>query len=173
MYDWLIEEELDVEAIIESIASLNILSESKEKLVQKKNTLINSINDLVNGKKSIKNFFSIKSKKDETIGLENQKTIIEGQINFLELILKISTFNMEKNIQSIKIEKLTGYYQSLKLCAEIQKFNGNNVCKISLISRFIIFGQQYRRIIILNQYLTVSKSKIIINQIRNLNFFKI
>jgi len=37
MHDWLIEEELDVEAIIESIASLNFLAETKEKMTQKKN----------------------------------------------------------------------------------------------------------------------------------------
>jgi len=130
LYDWLTEEELDVEAIIESIASLNYLSESKEKLIQKKNTLVTNINDLSTGKTTIKNFFSIKSKKNETTELEKQKTIIEEQIKYLDLILKIATFNMEKNIQAIKVEKLTGYYQSLKLCAEIHKFNGTNVLLI-------------------------------------------
>lgn len=127
MHDWLIEEELDTEAIIESIASLNFLSETKEKLIHKKNTITNNINDLVTGKKTIKNFFSMKSKKSETTELEAQKLVIEGQITFLDLIVKISTFNMERNIKTFKEEKLASYYQSLKLCAEIQKYNGTNI----------------------------------------------
>ncbi len=53
MHDWLIEEELDVEAIIESIASLNFLGETKEKMIQKKNTIVNNLNDLNTGKKTI------------------------------------------------------------------------------------------------------------------------
>jgi hypothetical protein len=99
-------------------------------MIQKKNSIVNNLNDLNTGKKTIKNIFSIKSKKSETTELETQKTTLEGQINFLENILKISTFNMEKNIISFKEEKLADYYQSLKLCAEIQKYNGRNVIDI-------------------------------------------
>lgn len=150
MHDWLIEEELDVEAIIESIASLNFLGETKEKMIQKKNTIVNNLNDLNTGKKTIKNIFSIKSKKSETTELETQKTTLEGQINFLDNILKISTFNMEKNINSFKEEKLADYYRSLKLCADIQKFNGRNVNYI-FIYRLAAYGLQYLKIIISKQ----------------------
>ena len=127
MHDWLIEEELDVEAIIEGILSLNKLNETKEKYTSSKNGIANSIDSLNAGKKSIKGFFSIKSKKDETSDLENQKIILENQINNLDIIIKIATFNMEANLQSFKMEKLAGYYQSLKNCAEIQKNNGLSV----------------------------------------------
>lgn len=148
MHDWLIEEELDIEAIIESITSLNFLAETKEKMIQKKNNIVNNLNDLNAGKKTIKNIFSIKSKKSETAELENQKNTLEGQINFLENIVKISTFNMEKNINAFKEEKLADYYQSLKLCAEIQKYNGRNV--YLYLTRFPIYGLLFLRIIISN-----------------------
>jgi hypothetical protein len=153
MHDWLVEEELDVEAIIESITSLNFLTETKEKLIQKKNSIITSINDLATGKKTIKNIFSLKSKKSETAELETQKTVIEGQINYLDLIVRISTFNMEKNIKSFKEDKLISYYQSLKLCAEIQKYNGKNV--LYNLYRFLIYGQQFLKITISRLFLII------------------
>jgi len=65
LLDWLQEEEIDVEAINESISSLNSLYESKEKLNQKFLANEKDLNDLNAGKSSLKTMFGLKSKKSE------------------------------------------------------------------------------------------------------------
>jgi len=134
MFDWLEEEEFDVEAINESINSLNNLAKEKDKLIIKRNAICNEINEVNAGKKGIKNLF--KSKKDTATELENQKKFLETQITSIEIVMRIATWNMERVLNVIKGEKLTSYYQNLKLCAEIQKDNSINMLNFwSIISQ--------------------------------------
>lgn len=61
MYDWLEEEELDVEAMIESINSLMNLFIRKEKNIDKQSKLQKEISTLQDGKKTFKSVLSFKS----------------------------------------------------------------------------------------------------------------
>ncbi len=63
--DFVIEEELDIEAMNESIFSLNSLFENKEKINQKFLNNDKDLNDLNCGRKSFKTIFGIKSTKSE------------------------------------------------------------------------------------------------------------
>jgi len=80
LLDWLQEEEIDVEAMNEAIASLKILYENKEKANQKFLGNEKDLNDLNAGKSGFKAMFGLKSKKSEFEKLTCNKSIV---LNYL------------------------------------------------------------------------------------------
>lgn len=123
MYYWLQEEEIDVEALIEAIASLQGLYEISDKI---KNKIISLDTDLANlklGKKTLKSIFSFRSKDEDIHSIEKEKNTAEKNIKDLEEVIRIATYNMESFIDYFKVEKLAGYYNNLKQFAELQKSN--------------------------------------------------
>jgi len=76
MYEWLEEEETDMEAFIENIIALNALNDKRDKLMAKRETHDKTINTLNAGKSSIKTMFSFKSKKDDIVAYENEKSAV-------------------------------------------------------------------------------------------------
>ena len=127
MLDWLQEEEIDIEAMIEAIASLQNLYDNFDKLSQRIINLDTEINNLKTGKKSIKSIFSFKSKNDELVGLENDKGNSEKNLADLDGVVKLATYNMESYIEYFKVEKLAGYYNNLKIFADLQKTNSSKI----------------------------------------------
>ena len=123
MHDWLQEEEIDVEAMIEAIASLQNLYENSEKLSQKINSLETDLKALKSGRKSIKSMFSFKSKDEDLKIIEGEKMNFEKSLQDLEGVVKLATYNIDSYIEYFKVEKLAGYYHNLKLFAELQKAN--------------------------------------------------
>lgn len=127
MHDWLQEEEIDVEAMIEAIASLLNLYENSEKLSQKINTLETDLKALKSGRKSIKSMFSFKSKDEDLKIIEGEKMNIEKSLQDLEGVVKLATYNIDSYIEYFKVEKLAGYYHNLKLFADLQKANSSKI----------------------------------------------
>jgi len=72
--DWVNEEEIEVEAIIEAIKSILDIIEKKRKLIDNKESLEKDIAKLQEGKSTIKSLLNFKSKKEDLIERENEKS---------------------------------------------------------------------------------------------------
>jgi len=49
------------------------------------------------------------------------------KIEQVEVVIKISIAAMIENIKHFKLEQLAGYYESVKLLAEVNKYNTTHV----------------------------------------------
>ncbi len=127
MNDWLLQEEVDIEAMIEAISSLNNLFETEKKMAQKLTALDSNLNNLKSGRKSFKNLFSLKSSTEEANSVSIEKSNIEKSHREINQIIKISVCNMESTIKLFRIEKLSNYYKNLKLFSELQKSNSAKI----------------------------------------------
>lgn len=80
--NWINEEEIEVEALIEAIKSIVDITDKKKKLCETKETLEKDISKLQEGKSSFKNMLSFKSKKEDLIDKENQKSKVRKLYKF-------------------------------------------------------------------------------------------
>ena len=71
LYDWIQEEEVETEAMIEAINSLKTLQSNKQNLVNKKESTENTLKEVASGKKSIKTMFTFKSSSEDITNLRN------------------------------------------------------------------------------------------------------
>jgi hypothetical protein len=127
MYDWLQEEEIDFEAMLEAIASLENMWQNKERLMQHISQLEVKINNLKAGKKTFKSFFNFKSPAEELTIVEAEKATSDKTLADMENVIKLATFNMDNYIEYFKVEKLAGYYKNLNTFAEMQKSNSDKI----------------------------------------------
>ena len=67
--------------------------------------------DLQMGKSTMKTMF--KNKEKEITKLNNEKNNLEKSINELGEVIKVATFNMQKEIKEFKISELNNYYAEL------------------------------------------------------------
>lgn len=86
MNHWVNQQELDVEAMIEGIKSIVALIDKKKKVIEDKDSLEKDIIKLQEGKSTFKSFLSLKSKKDDLINVENQKSKVRFN-SIISLIL--------------------------------------------------------------------------------------
>ena len=122
LVDWIESEEMDLEAMLETLDGLTGLNTTMEKLQQK---IDNIDRDLKNGTYEKKGFMKIfSSEKNSKEGLENQKQKCEEDIEALKMILKIAHCNMECEFGHFKEEKVKMYHKNIKLFAITQR--GNN-----------------------------------------------
>ena len=121
--NWIEENILDVEAMIEALNSLQTLTDQCEKLKKKIATLQNDITSLEIGKQ---NFVAklFKKKEDQKEQLEKEKAEAEEKKDCMVSIIKIAVFNMESYMEVFKQEKITEYYKTLKNFSIYQKDNG-------------------------------------------------
>jgi hypothetical protein len=121
--DWLDEDILDCEAMIEAIKRINQMIETVEKLKRHRDSLDLDIKQLESGQsgflKSIKSIFKKKevqlSEKSTEMNLTIQK------IDDLEKIINIVSWQMEERIEEYKKEKTYSYYKYLKTFAILQR----------------------------------------------------
>lgn len=121
--EWLDEEKLDLEAMVQALEQLISMNENLEKLKQKRDSTENSIKGLQFGHKDMKTIFSFKNKDATLAELEQEKVKLEEEIANLSQIIKLASFNMECYIEVFKEEKLNEYYTHLKMFCEMQKNN--------------------------------------------------
>lgn len=76
--DWIYDEELEVEALIEAIRSILDIIEKKRKLTETKDDLEKDIAKLQVGKSTISTLFNFKSKKEDLISKENEKSKVRN-----------------------------------------------------------------------------------------------
>lgn len=120
--NWLEEEEIDIEAMIEALGSLQTLSETREKLSHKIDSIENDIKQLKFGKQSfVSGLFQ--KKENKIAELEKEKVTAEENIQFLEKITKYSHYNMENYEEVYKKEKIKEYYKYLRMFAVIKRNN--------------------------------------------------
>ena len=121
LVDWIESEEMDLEAMLETLDGLTGLNTTMEKLQQK---IDNIDRDLKNGTYEKKGFMKIfSSEKNSKEGLENQKQKCEEDIEALKMILKIAHCNMECEFGHFKEEKVKMYHKNIKLFAITQRGN--------------------------------------------------
>lgn len=121
--NWIEENILDVEAMIEALNSLQTLTDQCEKLKKRISTLQNDITSLEIGKQ---NFVAklFKKKEDQKEQLEKEKAETEEKKDCMVSIIKIAVFNMESYMEVFKQEKINEYYKTLKNFSLYQKDNG-------------------------------------------------
>lgn len=134
LVDWINEEDVDLEAMIESIKGLVELSEKKKKLVEKKESLEKDIMKLHEGKSSFSAIITFKNKKEDLSEKESLKSKTEIDIKSIDLILTMTSSLMLKTIETFKKEKLNNYHTNLRLLADLQV---NNVDLIGSLWRSV------------------------------------
>ena len=111
LYSAIIEDYLNCESMIEALEGLKTLQDTYNKLNK---TLLNiniELSDLQMGKSSMKTMF--KNKEKEITKLNNEKNNLEKSINELGEVIKVATFNMQKEIKEFKKSELNNYYAEL------------------------------------------------------------
>ena len=111
LYSALTEDYLNLEAMIEALQSLKNLQENYNKFVKNLSNINIELSELQAGKSSVKTMF--KNKEKEISRLTNEKENLEKNIDDLGNVIKIATFNMQKEINEFKISELDSYYAEL------------------------------------------------------------
>ena len=120
--EWLEEEELDIEAMLEALGSLTKLNNTYDKLGEKLDSIEKDLKSLQYGDLNIvKKLF--KKKETEIANLEKEKETTESNIETLHLIIKYASFNMEEYLEVFKKDKINEYYKHLKSFSLVQKEN--------------------------------------------------
>lgn len=121
LYEWLEEEEIEIEAMLEALSSFDGLLSSFDKLSEKSDSLDQDIKSIQFGQKGFKNMF--RNKETALAEKEASKKKTEEEIEILHSIIRYSAFNMECYLEYFKNDKLNDYYRHLKIFATLQKQN--------------------------------------------------
>lgn len=120
--EWLEEEELDIEAMIEAMNTLTNLNNTYEKLIQKQDSIEKELKTLQYGDLNfVEKLF--KNKDTCIANLEKDRENTENLINTVHLMIKYASCNMESYIEKFKKEKINEYYRHLKSFSNTQKEN--------------------------------------------------
>ena len=107
LYEAIIEDYLDTEAMIEALESLKKLNDSYKKLTEKYTSISVQMNDLQVGRKKIKQLFSSKGINEIIDDLSVEKEKLGKDIENLAKVIKIATFNMQNQIINFKNDGLS------------------------------------------------------------------
>ena len=111
LYDAISEDYLNTEAMVEALETLEKIQDTYNKLSKNFATTSTHLTELQAGRPSVMNMF--KNKEKEITKLTSAKATKEREINALGEVIKIATFNMQKNIKDFKIVSLDNYYAEL------------------------------------------------------------
>ena len=121
LYEWLEEEEIEIEAMLEALVGFDNMVATYEKLTQKSDTIDQDLKNIQFGQKGFTSFFKNKEKAQAELEASKKKT--EEDIGTLHNIIKLSAFNMECFLEYFKNDKLSDYYKHLKVFSSLQKQN--------------------------------------------------
>ena len=122
LFEWLEEENIEIEAMLEALSGFDNMVNTYEKLTQKSDSLDQDIKNLQFGQGG--GFTSLFKNKDKILAeLQASKKKTEEDIQNLHNIIKLTAFNMESHLESFKTDKLNEYYRHLKIFATLQKQN--------------------------------------------------
>ena len=102
---------INLEAMVEALEGLKYLQDSYNKLIRNLSNLNIELSELQAGKSSVKTIFKIKEK--EITKLTNDKENLEKNVDNLQNIIQIATFEMQNEIKNFKINQLDNYYAEL------------------------------------------------------------
>ncbi len=117
LYGAITEDYLNIEAMKEALETLKDLQDTYNKLNKNFNNTNIQLNELQAGKSSVKTIF--KNKEKEISKLSSEKETKEKDINDLQQIIKIATYNMQNTIENFKTVSLDNYY------AELSRIDGD------------------------------------------------
>ena len=117
LYGAITEDYLNIEAMKEALETLKDLQDIYNKLNKNFNNTNIQLNELQSGKSSVKTIF--KNKEKEISKLSSEKETKEKDINDLQQIIKIATYNMQNTIENFKTVSLDNYY------AELSRIDGD------------------------------------------------
>ena len=117
LYGAITEDYLNIEAMKEALETLKDLQDTYNKLNKNFNNTNIQLNELQSGKSSVKTIF--KNKEKEISKLSSEKETKEKDINDLQQIIKIATYNMQNTIENFKTVSLDNYY------AELSRIDGD------------------------------------------------
>lgn len=123
LYDAITEDYLNTEAMQEALKSLNELQDSYLQLTKNLTDTNTQLNNLQEGKKSVKSLLSFKSREEGISGLMMEKEKLEKDIEYLGQVIKIATFNMQNEIRNFKQVSLDSYYAELSRLEEDTEVN--------------------------------------------------
>lgn len=121
LYEWLEEEEIEIEAMLEALVGFDNMVATYEKLTQKSDTIDQDLKNIQFGQKGFASFFKNKEKAQAELEASKKKT--EEDIGTLHNIIKLAAFNMECFLEYFKNDKLSDYYKHLKVFSTLQKQN--------------------------------------------------
>ena len=122
LFEWLEEEEIEIEAMLEALSGFDNMVTTYEKLTQKSDSLDQDIKNLQFGQGG--GFTSLFKNKEKALNeLQTSKKKTEEDIGILHNIIKLTAFNMECYLEYFKSDKLSDYYKHLKIFATLQKQN--------------------------------------------------
>lgn len=121
LYEWLEDEEIEIEAMLEALVGFDNMVATYEKLTQKSDTIDQNLKNIQFGQKDFASFFKNKEKAQAELEASKKKT--EEDIGTLHNIIKLAAFNMECFLEYFKNDKLSDYYKHLKVFSTLQKQN--------------------------------------------------
>lgn len=129
LYNWLKEEEVDIEAMIEAISSINALLEMQGKLSKKIANREANIKYLKagGGFLGLLNIIGLKTSKSEIKKFESEKVMFEKSYAYLSNVITLTIYHMDCQIETFKTEKLATYYSNLKLFSQLNMTNSNKI----------------------------------------------
>ncbi len=123
LYDWIQDEEVEVEGMMEAIRGYNDLFVKKQNLITRKKETETLISELQIGKKSVKTIFSFKSSTEDLAEQKNLNVKLELELKCIDHIINTSTLLLQKNIEWFKNEKIKSYHENLLILTDVQKEN--------------------------------------------------
>lgn len=123
LYDWIQDEEVEVEGMMEAIRGYNELFIKKQNLITRKKETETLISELQIGKKSVKTIFSFKSSTEDLAEQKNLNVKLELELKCIDHIINTSTLLLQKNIEWFKNEKIKSYHENLLILTDVQKEN--------------------------------------------------
>ena len=122
LFEWLEEENIEIEAMLEALSGFDNMVNTYEKLTPKSDSLDQDIKNLQFGQGG--GFTSLFKNKEKALNeLQTSKKKTEEDIAILHNIIKLTAFNMECYLEYFKSDKLADYYKHLKIFATLQKQN--------------------------------------------------
>ena len=135
LYDDISDDLLNTEAMIEAIISLKKLQENFDTIVKKYGVIEQNLNEIKEGKKNIKTLLGLLTKEENIEEISEEKKKLENDKNYLEKIIRIALFNMEKEIAKFQIKSLNDYKREL---SELESgFSKNNSLLDNIWSRVL------------------------------------
>ena len=121
--------------MIEAIISLKKLQENFDTIVKKYGVIEQNLNEIKEGKKNIKTLLGLLTKEENIEEISEEKKKLENDKNYLEKIIRIALFNMEKEIAKFQIKSINDYKREL---SELESgFSKNNSLLDNIWSRVL------------------------------------
>ncbi|MCQ2818419.1 MAG: hypothetical protein MJ252_14220 [archaeon] len=115
LHYWLEDDQMELDAMNQTINVFYEMVAEHDKLLKKRDDLEKDIKNAQFGEKGLKSLFTFKSKEEIIKDLEEQKKKVEEEIKVLIEVIKVACFGLEWNMDDFKKEKMSNYFNYLKL----------------------------------------------------------